>query len=321
MNFALTGAAGYVATRHMRAIRETGNELVVALDPNDSVGIIDSYFPDAAFFTEFERFDRHVERLRRGPVEKRVDYVSICSPNYLHDAHVRFALRVNANAICEKPLVLEPWNVDALAEIEEEASKRLNAILQLRLHPSVRELRRQMLEDPDRIHDIELTYITARGRWYLVSWKGDEHKSGGVAMNIGVHFFDMLLWIFGKVQRNTVHIYEPTRAAGYLELERARVRWFLSVDGRDLPPAAVDEGLRTYRALKTDEYEFEFSKGFTDLHTRSYEEILAGRGFGSADVRPSIELVHGIRNAPIAAPKEDYHPMVIGQVPQNADCR
>jgi UDP-N-acetyl-2-amino-2-deoxyglucuronate dehydrogenase len=312
MNFALTGVAGYIAPRHMRAIKETGNDLVVALDPNDSVGIIDSYFPDAAFFTEFERFDRHVEKLRRGPEEKQVDYVSICSPNYLHDAHVRFALRVNANAICEKPLVLEPWNVDALAELEAESSKSLNAILQLRLHPSVRELREQVLAEPDRIHDIDLTYITARGRWYLVSWKGDEHKSGGVVMNIGVHFFDMLQWIFGSVERNTVHLREPTRSAGYLELKRARVRWFLSVDGRDLPPAALAEGSRTYRMLKTDDREFEFSKGFTDLHTRSYEEILESRGFGPADVRPSIELVHDIRNAPVTAPKEDYHPMALG---------
>lgn len=307
-NFALIGVGGYIAPRHLQAIRDTGNNLSVALDKNDSVGILDSFFPQASFFTEFERFDRHVEKLRRGPEDQRIDYVSICSPNYLHDAHIRFALRVNANAICEKPLVLEPWNVDALEEIEKESGKRVSAILQLRLHEAITELREQIASD-DTVYDIDLTYIASRGQWYLISWKGDEHKSGGVIMNIGVHFFDMLLWIFGPPARNVVHLNEPTRAAGYLELQRARVRWFLSVNESDLPPEALNKGLRTYRALNINGSEVEFSKGFTDLHTQMYREILAGRGFGIEDVRPSIQLVHDIRNTPTSGLTGEYHPL------------
>jgi UDP-N-acetyl-2-amino-2-deoxyglucuronate dehydrogenase len=308
-NFALIGAAGYIAPRHMQAIQATGHNLSVALDRSDSVGILDHYFPQASFFTEFERFDRHVEKLRRGDSGKRIDYVSICSPNYLHDAHIRFALRVQADAICEKPMVLEPWNVDALAELEQESGQRIHSILQLRLHPSVIALREQVAADPGRIHDIDLAYITSRGKWYMISWKGNDQKSGGVAMNIGVHFFDMLLWIFGPVSRSTVHVREPTRASGFLELRQARVRWFLSVNAEDRPEEVKATGKTTYRALTLDGTEFEFSEGFTGLHTLSYERILAGNGFGTADVRPSIELVHDIRNAPVAGLAGDCHPL------------
>lgn len=308
-NFALIGAAGYIAPRHMQAIKETGNQMTVALDKNDSVGILDRYFPNTSFFTEFERFDRHVEKLRRGPAADHIHYVSICSPNYLHDAHIRFALRVHADAICEKPLVLEPWNVDALDDIAAESGKRIYSILQLRLHPAVIALRDQIASQPDKIHDIDLSYITSRGKWYSVSWKGDDHKSGGIVMNIGVHFFDMLLWIFGPPQRSIVHLLEPSRASGLLELQRARVRWYLSVDARDLPENAVKSGKTTHRALMLNEREFEFSEGFTDLHTKSYQHILAGKGFGTADVRPAIDLVHNIRNAPRAGLVGDYHPL------------
>jgi UDP-N-acetyl-2-amino-2-deoxyglucuronate dehydrogenase len=309
MNFALIGVGGFIAPRHLQAIKENGHNVAVALDKSDSVGIMDRYFPNAAFFTEFERFDRHIERLRRGLTEQHINYVSICSPNYLHDAHIRFALRVHADAICEKPLVLEPWNVDALDEIQKETGRRINTILQLRLHPAIAALRERIAGDGDKIHDIELTYITSRGRWYLVSWKGDEQKSGGVAMNIGVHFFDMLLWIFGPAAKNVVHLMEPTRAAGYLELQRARVKWYLSVDAKDLPAAAVSAGKTTYRALTLDGQAFEFSEGFTDLHKKSYEEILAGRGFGTTAVRPSIQLVHDIRTAEKAGLVGEYHPL------------
>jgi len=308
MNFALIGVAGYIAPRHLQAIKDTGHKVIVALDKSDSVGILDRFFPDASFFTEFERFDRHVEKLRRGPADQRVNMVTICSPNYLHDAHIRFALRVNADAICEKPLVLEPWNVDALMEVEKEHQKRIWSILQLRLHPAIVELRKTIASSKT-MHDIDLTYITSRGRWYLHSWKGDEEKSGGITMNIGIHFFDMLMWIFGVPRRNIVHLLEKTRAAGYLELERARVRWYLSVDSGDLPAAAVQNGKATHRALVLDGREFEFSEGFTDLHRKSYEGILAGQGFGLADIRPSIQLVHDIRNAPQAGLTGDYHPL------------
>jgi UDP-N-acetyl-2-amino-2-deoxyglucuronate dehydrogenase len=310
-NFALIGAGGYIAPRHMQAIKDTGNKLVVALDKNDSVGILDRYFPDAAFFTEFERFDRHVEKLRRGPADQHIHYVSICSPNYLHDSHMRFALRLNADAICEKPMVLEPWNVDALAEMEKETGHRISSILQLRLHPAIMALKERIAQADDAVYDVDLSYITARGQWYLISWKGDEQKSGGVAMNIGIHFFDMLMWIFGPVQRNTVHVLTPTHAAGYLELKRARVRWFLSVDAKDIPAAAAAKGLRTFRSLTLNGEEFEFSEGFTDLHTKSYEQILAGRGFGLADVRPSIQLGHDIRNAPRVGLIGNYHPLAV----------
>lgn len=310
-NFALIGVAGYIASRHLKAIKETGNRLVVALDKNDSVGILDAYFPHAAFFTEFERFDRHVEKLKREGSEHHVHYVSICSPNYLHDSHIRFALRAHADAICEKPLVLNPWNVDALAEIARETGHRINTILQLRLHPIIAGLRETILQRPaDRIHDVDLTYITARGNWYAYSWKGSVEKSGGLVTNIGIHFFDMLIWTFGNVRANKLHVAEPTRAAGFLELERARVRWFLSLDMRDLPLEVTQNGKRTYRSIQVDGKELEFSDGLTDLHTRSYEEILRGKGFGLPEVRPSIEVVHTIRHATLTPLTGEYHPWV-----------
>ena len=294
--FALIGAAGYIAPRHMSAIRDTGNELVAALDPNDSVGIIDSHFPQADFFTEFERFDRHIDKQRREG--NGVDYVSICSPNYLHDSHMRFALRSGADAICEKPLVLNPWNIDGLTEIEKDTGRKVNTILQLRVHPAITELRERILREPkDKKHEVDLTYITSRGHWYLQSWKGNEKKSGGIATNIGVHFFDMLHFIFGKLQDNKVHLCEDTRAAGYLEYEHARVRWFLSIDVNDVPAPVREQGQRTFRSITVDGQEIEFSGGFTDLHTRSYEEILAGRGFGLEENRVAIETVAHIRNA------------------------
>ena len=305
--FAMIGVGGYIAPRHLKAIKDTGNVLLAALDKNDSVGIIDSYFPDADFFTEFERFDRHLEKMRRND-KTHIDYVSICSPNYLHDAHVRFALRIGADAICEKPLVLNPWNIDALAEIANETGKKINTILQLRLHPAIIELKKKIENNPDRIYDVDLAYITSRGRWYMASWKGDEKKSGGVATNIGVHFFDMLVWIFGSVKSNTVHVYQPQRAAGFLELEKARVRWFLSIDKNDLPFSPESNKSMTYRSIKVDGDEIEFSGGFTDLHTESYKQILVGNGFGLNEVRSSIEIVSDIRKIQPIGLKGDYHP-------------
>lgn len=309
-SFALIGAAGYIAPRHMKAIRDTGNGLVAAFDPNDSVGIMDSYFPEADFFTEFERFDRHVDKLRRQG--HGLDYISICSPNYLHDSHMRFALRAGADAICEKPLVLNPWNIDGLAEIERDTGRRINTILQLRLHPAIIALREKIHAAPkDRKVDVDLTYITSRGRWYLQSWKGDDRKAGGIATNIGVHFYDMLHFVFGRLQENVVHLHDQTKASGYLEYERARVRWFLSVDVNDVPDVELSKGKRTYRAITADGENVEFSDGFTDLHTRSYEEILAGRGFGLQENRVAIETVAHIRNAPIVTSGE-IHPFVRG---------
>lgn len=308
-NFALIGAAGFVAPRHMKAITETGHRLVAAYDPNDSVGVIDSYAPDARFFTEFERFDRHVDKLHRRNHDAQIDYVSVCSPNYLHDSHVRFALRSGADAICEKPSVLNPWNIDGLQEIERDTGRRVNTILQLRLHPAIIELRDKVrAETADRKHEVDLTYVTGRGRWYLQSWKGDVHKSGGVATNIGVHFFDMLGFMFGALQENQVHYHSPTKAGGYLEYEHARVRWFLSVDVEDIPAGPRGEGQRTYRSITVDGEEIEFSGGFTDLHTRSYEEILAGNGFELEASRPAIEAVAHIRKAQPSAPTQDCHP-------------
>lgn len=297
-NFALIGAGGYIAPRHMKAIRDTGNCLVAACDPSDSVGILDSYSYDVAFFTEFERFDRHVEKLRRMGEDKRIDYVSICSPNYLHDAHIRLALRIGADAICEKPLVLTPWNLDALQELEKETGRKVYNILQLRVHPAIVELREKVRSTPPGIcYDIDLTYITSRGRWYFTSWKGDIHKSGGVATNIGVHFFDMLIWIFGAVKHHEVHYGDDRKMAGYLELEKAKVRWFLSIDKEDLPEEASQTGKTTFRSLTMNGDEFEFSEGFTDLHTVVYREILAGRGYGMEDARAAINLVYELRNS------------------------
>jgi UDP-N-acetyl-2-amino-2-deoxyglucuronate dehydrogenase len=311
-NFALIGAAGYVAPRHMKAIRDTGNRLVAALDKSDSVGILDRYFFDVPFFIEFERFDRHAEKLRRQGGDKRIHYVSICSPNYLHDAHVRFALRIGADAICEKPLVLNPWNLDALAELERESGKRIFNILQLRFHPSLIALREKIRQAPaGKKHAIDLAYIASRGNWYSSSWKGDVSKSGGIATNIGVHFFDMLLWIFGDVRHFEVHISDGRKMAGFLELENAHVRWFLSVGREDLPVEATREGKFTYRSITVDEEEIEFSEGFTDLHTVVYRDILGGRGFGVEEARPAIDLVHKLRTSMLACNDRSHaHPML-----------
>jgi len=309
-NFALIGAAGYVAPRHMKAIKETANTLVCALDKNDSVGIIDSYFPQASFFTEFERFDRHVYKLKNS--SERIDFVSIASPNYLHDAHIRCALRNEADAICEKPLVLNPHNIDQLKQLEEETEKKVYNILQLRLHPSIIALKEkvalELKKNPNKIYDIDLTYLTSRGQWYFISWKGDESKSGGVATNIGVHFFDMLSWIFGDIEENILHVKQYDTNAGFMRLKNARVRWFLSVNYNYIPEDIKLLGQRTYRSITVDGEEIEFSGGFTDLHTRSYEEILKGNGFGLDEARNSINIVSKIRKLTALGLKSDYHP-------------
>jgi UDP-N-acetyl-2-amino-2-deoxyglucuronate dehydrogenase len=310
-NFALIGAAGFVAPRHMQAIRDTGHRLVAAYDPSDTVGVLDSYFPEADFFTEFERFDRHVDKQRRADRGDRIDYVSICSPNYLHDSHARFALRSGADAICEKPLVLNPWNIDGLQEIERDTGRRVNTILQLRLHPAIAALRERVHRTPAATrHEVDLTYVTARGHWYLRSWKGDVRKSGGIATNIGVHFFDMLAHVFGDLQESVVHLGTDTRAAGYLEYRHARVRWLLSVDVADVPATLREAGQRTYRSITVDGEEIEFSGGFADLHVRSYEEILAGRGFGLDDNRAAIATVAAIRNAVPEPGRGERHPLL-----------
>ncbi len=307
-HFALIGAAGYIAPRHMKAIKETGNHLVAAMDTNDSVGIIDSHFPEADFFVEFERFERHISKLRHER-DFTLDYVSICTPNYLHDSHIRFALRHDADAICEKPLVLNPWNIDALQAEEKRTGRTIFNILQLRVHPSIMALKAKIDQGPkDKIYDVDLTYLTSRGNWYYTSWKGDMNKSGGIATNIGVHFYDMLSWIFGDIQENRVHLHTHDRAAGYLEFKQARVRWFLSINAEVLPEAIAKAGQRTYRSITVDGEELEFSGGFTDLHTRSYEHILEGDGFGLDDARQAVEIVHGIRNAEVIGLQGDYHP-------------
>jgi UDP-N-acetyl-2-amino-2-deoxyglucuronate dehydrogenase len=304
-SFALIGAAGYIAPRHMQAIKAVGGDLKVAYDPNDSVGVIDSHFPQAHFFTEFERFDRHVDKLRRRG--EHIDYVSVCSPNYLHDAHIRFGLRSGSHVICEKPLVLNPWNIDGLAEIEQQTGNKINTILQLRLHPAIQALKERIAQSNER-HSVDLTYITSRGRWYHASWKGDEAKSGGVATNIGVHFFDMLAYVFGPLQSQTASLREAERAGGLLSYEKADVRWFLSVDSNDLPDS-VKGKKTTYRSITLDGEEVEFSEGFTDLHTRSYQEILAGNGYGLEDVRFCVEVVSQFRHLPVTANGE-RHPFV-----------
>lgn len=309
--FTLIGAAGYIAPRHMKAIKDTGNTLIAAFDPNDSVGIIDSYFPDANFFTEFERFDRHIDKLRRSQDGHAVDYVSICSPNYLHDSHIRFALRNNADAICEKPIVLNHWNIDALQAIEKDTGRRVHTVLQLRLHPAIIALKKEVEESPaDKKFDIDLTYITSRGKWYFTSWKGDEKKSGGVATNIGVHFYDMLHFVFGKVLDNKLHYRDDFKAAGFIEYEKARVRWFLSVDANTIPKEILAQGKRTYRSLTMNGREIEFSDGFTDLHTRIYEDILKGGGFGLEENRVAIETVGSIRTQNPLGLVGDYHPFL-----------
>ncbi|HKX84658.1 MAG TPA: Gfo/Idh/MocA family oxidoreductase [Pyrinomonadaceae bacterium] len=293
-NFAMIGVAGYIAPRHLRAIKDTGNDLIAAVDKFDSVGILDSYFPHADFFVEFERFDRHVEKLKRQDVH--LDFVTVCSPNYLHDAHIRFGLRHEADVICEKPVVLNPWNIDGLVEIEKETGKKVYTILQLRLHEKVIALRELVAQaDPEKRFKISLKYITSRGNWYHYSWKGDSGKSGGIATNIGVHFFDMLIWVFGDVVENHVEYHKTDKAAGSLKLERADVHWELSIDENDLPDAARLAGKRTFRSILIDGQEFEFSEGFTDLHTRCYERILSGEGFGLEESRKAIDLVHEIR--------------------------
>ncbi len=310
-NFALIGAAGYIAPRHLQAIKDTGNNLVAALDPFDSVGIMDSYFPEADFFTEPERFDRHLDKLHRRNNGSKINYVSICSPNYLHDSHIRMALRNNADAICEKPIVLNPWNLDALQAIEKETGRQVNTIFQLRLHESIIKLKKEIDEGPkDKIYDIDLSYITSRGHWYHISWKGDLEKSGGVATNIGVHFFDMLTYIFGSVKENIVHYSDKMKAAGFLELEKARVRWFLSLDINDVPEKVRATGQRTYRSITVNGKEIEFSGGFTDLHTLSYQNILKGKGFGLEDARQSINTVFQIRNTKPVGLRGDYHPFL-----------
>ena len=299
-NFAITGVAGFVAPRHLEAIRATGNRLVAAADPHDAVGILDRFGFDVRFFTEIERFDRHLEKLRRGPEEHRVHYLSICTPNYLHDAHIRMALRAGADAICEKPIVINPWNLDALEELQNETGRRVSTILQLRLHPALLALREKILTaSADHRYRVNLAYITSRGRWYQVSWKGIQERSGGLATNIGIHFFDMLVWLFGAVRGVQVHARDEWRTGGTLELDRADVTWFMSADATDLPFDAVPGKKTTFRSITVDGEEVEFSEGFSDLHTRSYEEILGGSGFGITDARPSIELAHRVREIKI----------------------
>ena len=310
-NFALIGASGYIAPRHMKAIKDTGNDLVAALDPYDGIGIMDSNFPQADFFTEFERFDRFVDKWRRN-TGKKIDYVAICSPNYLHDSHIRFGLKSGADVICEKPLVLNPWNIDQLKIIEEETGQKVYNILQLRLHHSIIALKekvtKKLAENPDKIYDIDLTYLTSRGKWYFISWKGDEAKSGGIASNIGVHFYDMLTWIFGGVEENVVHVKTADCNAGSLKLKNANVRWFLSVNYDYIPQDIRGSGQRTYRSITVDGDEIEFSGGFTDLHTRSYEEILKGNGFGLDEAYSSISMVSTIRKQDAIGLQGEYHP-------------
>jgi len=308
-NFAVTGVAGYVAPRHLTAITDTGNRIVAATDPHDAVGILDRYAFDVQYFTEFERFDRHLEKLRRGPAAARVHYVSVCSPNYLHDGHVRLALRTGADAICEKPLVINPWNLDALEDLERETGRRVYAVMQLRLHPVFIALKEKVAASGGH-HTVSVTYITSRGPWYDVSWKGSVDRSGGIATNIGIHFFDLLIWLFGPVSACDVHLSDQRRMAGHLELQHASARWFLSTDAKDLPLATPSGGRATFRSMVVDGNEAEFTEGFTDLHTRVYQETLAGRGFGIADARPSIELAHRIRHALVTRPREDPHPLV-----------
>lgn len=310
-NFALIGCGGYVAPRHMKAIKDTGNTLVAAVDPFDSVGVLDRYFTNVRFFTEFERFDRHIDKLRRKDAGSEVHYISICSPNYLHDAHARFALRIGSNAICEKPMVLNPWNIDALQELESESEGKIYTVLQLRVHPSIIKLKAELEKaKSDKKKEVVLTYITSRGPWYLQSWKGQIEKSGGLATNIGIHFFDMLLWLFGKVEHKEIHYSSPMKTGGYLDLEGANVKWMLSIDRNDLPKEATDNGLPTFRSITIDGKELEFSGGFTDLHNIVYQNVLNDKGFSLDDVKPSITLAHDIRNARATGISPNTHPLL-----------
>ena len=313
-NFALTGVAGYVAPRHLQAIKDTGNNLVAAMDPHDSVGILDNFFHKTSFFTEFERFDRHLEKLRRTKSSEKIDYLTICSPNNLHDAHIRLGLRVGADAICEKPLVLNPWNLDQLQEIEQETRKKVYTVLQLRVHPALLKVKEELsrTKNKKQKYNVILTYITSRGPWYNYSWKGREDISGGVATNIGIHFFDMLIWMFGEVQKNHLFLRESNKAAGFMELKNANVRWYLSIDPEDLPkPDKTDEkSSTTHRSITIDGKELEFTNGFTDLHTKIYEDIILGNGFGIETARSSIEAAYDIRHLPVTNLKELYHPML-----------
>lgn len=311
--FAMTGVAGFIAPRHLKAIHDTGNILVAATDPNDSVGILDRHFPEASFFTETERFDRHLEKIRRSSEERGIDYLTICSPNHLHDAHIRMGLRTGAHVICEKPLVLNPWNLDILKEFQEEYKKQVYTLLQLRLHPEIIKLKNRFQEEQKnnretRKRHVDLTYITSRGKWYHYSWKGDISKSGGVSTNIGIHFFDMLMWFFGAVRHQELHLSKPDKMSGFLELEHATVSWYLSLDSKDLPPQA--DGKTTYRSITIDQEEIEFSGGFTDLHTRVYEDILSGGGFGIEDARDSIALVHDLRHMEERKKSDFRHPFL-----------
>ncbi len=305
-DFALIGAAGYIAPRHFKAIKETGNNLVAAMDPFDSVGLLDSFFPKADFFSEFERFDRYIDKYNRSG--NKLDFLSVCSPNYLHDSHIRFGLKQGADVICEKPLVLNPWNIEGLRAVEKETGNKIYNILQLRLHPAIQQLKKQA-ESSDKVLDIDLTYITSRGNWYFSSWKGNQDKSGGVATNVGIHFFDMLLWIFGPLEQSIVHLHSHDRAAGVLRLKGANVRWFLSIDEETLPENCKENGIRTFRSLIVDGREFEFSKGFTDLHTESYSAIINGQGYGLDAVEPSISLVESVRTAKLKDLSGEHHPM------------
>lgn len=309
-NFAIIGVGGYIAPRHLKAIREVRGRLLAAADPKDSVGILDQHAFDVRFFTEIERLDRHLEKLRRGPEADRVRWVSVCSPNYLHDAHCRLALRVGAHAICEKPLVISPWNLDALEALERETGQRIFTVLQLRVHEQLKALRAKLQAAQSTSHEVELTYVTSRGNWYDVSWKGDASKSGGIPTNIGIHFFDLLIWLFGGALRNETHLLEPRRAGGSLVLEKATVRWFLSIDPTDLPFVAAPGQKATFRSITVDGSELEFSEGFADLHTRIYEETLVGRGFGLEDARPAIELAHRIRSSALTRAGAGAHPLV-----------
>lgn len=309
-NFAIVGVGGYIAPRHLKAIRDTGNRLIAAADPKDSVGILDQYDFNVKFFTEIERFDRHLEKLRRGPMEDRLEYLTVCSPNYLHDAHCRLGLRLGADVICEKPLVINPWNLDALQDLEQETGHCINTVLQLRVHPGLVKLKQTLDVEKDKQHDVMLTYITGRGNWYHSSWKGQMEKSGGIATNIGIHFFDLLLWLFGSAGDTRLYHSDAYRMSGYIELEHARVRWFLSVDPSDLVLANAPQGKTTYRSITVDGKEVEFSEGFADLHTRVYEETLAGRGFRIDDARPSIELTHRIRTSVISPVDAIAHPIM-----------